>query len=256
MEQVGISLCIQGTAEKILNGKRTLIKRGTIHVISPIIRALMIAHSDDYLALDITETPANMLNLAYPYISLLAGKNMPIYPVVQLQEDYFLHFKEVIEHILHNQSHAASLPASLQKQATEKMVLLQKQALVMEFITMLLSNQFVNEAKNITHKEQVVMRFLQAFVANPSQRQVAFYAAQANMSQRYFSSIINDCLGMTPIKFITLITINNAKYLLRKEGMQVKQVAEHLGFPEQFTFRKYFKTHTGMSPTEYITQSR
>jgi AraC-like DNA-binding protein len=33
--------------------------------------------------------------------------------------------------------------------------------------------------------------------------------------------------------------------------MQVKDVAAQLGFPEQFTFRKYFKTHTGMSPTEY-----
>ena len=28
-------------------------------------------------------------------------------------------------------------------------------------------------------------------------------------------------------------------------------VADCLGFPEQFTFRKYFKTHTGISPTEY-----
>jgi AraC-like DNA-binding protein len=28
-------------------------------------------------------------------------------------------------------------------------------------------------------------------------------------------------------------------------------VADELGFPEQFTFRKYFKTHTGMSPTEF-----
>ena len=28
-------------------------------------------------------------------------------------------------------------------------------------------------------------------------------------------------------------------------------VAYELGFPEQFTFRKYFKFHTGQSPTEY-----
>ena len=28
-------------------------------------------------------------------------------------------------------------------------------------------------------------------------------------------------------------------------------VAYELGFPEQFTFRKYFKSHTGQSPTEY-----
>lgn len=33
--------------------------------------------------------------------------------------------------------------------------------------------------------------------------------------------------------------------------LQIKEVAERLGFPEQFTFRKYFKTHTGVSPSEY-----
>ena len=56
---------------------------------------------------------------------------------------------------------------------------------------------------------------------------------------------------MTPIEIITLVTINNAKRLLHEKGVQVKQVAEQLGFPEQFTFRKYFKTHTGMSPRAY-----
>jgi len=48
-----------------------------------------------------------------------------------------------------------------------------------------------------------------------------------------------------------MVTVNQAKSLLRKPDTQVKQVADELGFPEQFTFRKYFKTHTGMSPTEF-----
>ena len=33
--------------------------------------------------------------------------------------------------------------------------------------------------------------------------------------------------------------------------MPVKKGADRLGFIEQFTFRKYFKTHTGISPTDY-----
>lgn len=31
----------------------------------------------------------------------------------------------------------------------------------------------------------------------------------------------------------------------------IKEVAQQLNFPEQFTFRKYFKQHTGMSPSDY-----
>ena len=48
-----------------------------------------------------------------------------------------------------------------------------------------------------------------------------------------------------------MVTINQAKYLLRQPDILVKQVADELGFPEQFTFRKYFKSHTGQSSTEY-----
>ena len=96
------------------------------------------------------------------------------------------------------------------------------------------------------------MQFLQSLVKNhTTERQVAFYADQAGLSQRYFSSIVSERIGMTPIEIITLVTINNAKRLLHEKGVQVKSVAEHLGFPEQFTFRKYFKTHTGMSPRAY-----
>ena len=52
-------------------------------------------------------------------------------------------------------------------------------------------------------------------------------------------------------EWINMVTVNQAKHLLRQPNMLVKQVADELGFPEQFTFRKYFKTNTGISPTEY-----
>ena len=42
-----------------------------------------------------------------------------------------------------------------------------------------------------------------------------------------------------------------AKTLLDKSSKSIKEISQELGFPEQFTFRKYFKQHTGMSPTDY-----
>ena len=256
MDKVGLSLCVQGTAEKIINGKRILVQRGMLHVISPIIKALTMQRSDDYQTLVIKEDPAHLMNLVYPYLSHLAGQNIPVYPIVQLQEEQYQHYKNILERIIQQEATASALAPSLQKQAMEQMVLLQKQSLLMEFITLILSNQLTNEAKSVTHKEMVVMRFLKAFADNPSQRQVSHYAQLENMSQRHFSAIISETIGITPIRLITLITINSAKYLLHQPDMRVKQVAEKLGFPEQFTFRKYFKTHTGMSPTEYMAQCR
>lgn len=65
-----------------------------------------------------------------------------------------------------------------------------------------------------------------------------------------FSTLVQQHSGRTPKQWIHLFTIGQAKHLLLQSNLQVKEIADRLGFPEQFTFRKYFKTHTGMSPSE------
>lgn len=63
-------------------------------------------------------------------------------------------------------------------------------------------------------------------------------------------------IGLHPDGWINMVTINQAKNLLRQADIQVKRVADEFGSPEQFTFRKYFKAHTGMSPTEFRNGGR
>ena len=77
------------------------------------------------------------------------------------------------------------------------------------------------------------------------------YAAEAALSVCHFSSLILHYTGQTPMQWIHLFIIGQAKHLLLQSDLQVKEIADRLGFPEQFTFRNYFKTHTGVSPTEY-----
>ena len=56
-------------------------------------------------------------------------------------------------------------------------------------------------------------------------------------------------------QWIISYTISQAKRLLSQTELSVKEIAEKLGFSEQFTFRKYFKTHSGMSPTDFRTKN-
>lgn len=80
---------------------------------------------------------------------------------------------------------------------------------------------------------------------------MADYAAEAALSVRHFSSLIQQHTGQTQMQWIHLFVIGQAKLLLLQSDLQVKEIADRLGFPEQFTFRKYFKTHTGISSTEF-----
>ena len=52
------------------------------------------------------------------------------------------------------------------------------------------------------------------------------------------------------------MTIIDAKLLLAQSDKSIKEVAAELHFPEQFTFRKFFKTHVGLSPKDYRLRNR
>ena len=104
----------------------------------------------------------------------------------------------------------------------------------------------------VPHKRQVLVRFMVNVNWHfAEQRSVSYYAEQEHISPRQFADIIRKESGYTPMEWIGMVTINQAKNLLRQPERQVKEVAAELGFPEQFTFRKYFKSRTGMSPTEF-----
>ncbi len=44
---------------------------------------------------------------------------------------------------------------------------------------------------------------------------------------------------------------DNIKQLLLELDKSIKEIASELHFPEQFTFRKFFKQDVGIPPTEY-----
>ena len=108
--------------------------------------------------------------------------------------------------------------------------------------------------QNMSHtfSETVTAKFLLSLQHNYMQhRKVSWYAAEANMSTGHFSKTIRDTLGKSPSQLIVLFTIQNAKLLLGNTAQSIKEISAQLGFPEQFTFRKYFKTYTGVSPSDY-----
>ena len=45
--------------------------------------------------------------------------------------------------------------------------------------------------------------------------------------------------------------ISNAKLQLTRTNKSIKEIDEELNFPEQFTFGKYFRQYTGISPKNY-----
>jgi YesN/AraC family two-component response regulator len=56
----------------------------------------------------------------------------------------------------------------------------------------------------------------------------------------------------TPVRYLMTLRMNEAKrLLLQLPGLEVKEVGQLVGYPDQFYFSRTFKRATGMSPTEF-----
>ncbi len=93
------------------------------------------------------------------------------------------------------------------------------------------------------------MKLLEAH--HKSQRNVSFYARQLNITPKYLSAAVKEVSGKTAARWIDESVILEAKTLLKYSGMSIQEIAYHLNFSTQSFFGKYFKQHTGTSPSRY-----
>ena len=80
---------------------------------------------------------------------------------------------------------------------------------------------------------------------------VKFYADKLCITTQYLSSILKEQSGKSASQWIHETLITEAKSMLKSPRLNVQQVANKLNFPDQSTFGKFFKKHTGTSPMNF-----
>lgn len=102
------------------------------------------------------------------------------------------------------------------------------------------------------HKRLIFEQFLKLVSENYSHhRQMAFYADKLCLSPKYLSKLVKEASGKTAPEWIDSYVLLEAKHLLKYSHMSIKEIVYRLHFPNQTAFYKYFKAHTGMTPTDY-----
>jgi AraC-like DNA-binding protein len=103
-----------------------------------------------------------------------------------------------------------------------------------------------------SRKEELFERFMnEVSLHYRKERSVAFYAERLCLTPKYLSSTIKEASGKLAGQWIDECVILEAKMLLKSSGRSIQQIAEELNFANQSFFGKYFKHHTGMSPSQY-----
>lgn len=77
-------------------------------------------------------------------------------------------------------------------------------------------------------------------------------ASSFNFNSSYLSKIFTKRTGENPLKYLTNLRINNAKYLLTSnQDLSIKEVGALVGYANQYYFSRVFKMVTGVNPAKF-----
>ncbi|MDP4128084.1 MAG: AraC family transcriptional regulator [Bacillota bacterium] len=74
------------------------------------------------------------------------------------------------------------------------------------------------------------------------------------LSSTYLSRAFKETTGYSVIEFFNKIKIDKAKELMSERNNRVKEVAQALGFLDEFYFSRIFKRIEGISPSEFYSK--
>lgn len=84
-----------------------------------------------------------------------------------------------------------------------------------------------------------------------SERNMKFYADRLCLTPKYLSKLVKTVSGRSAPDWIDAFVILEAKNLLKYSDLSIKQIVAKLNFPNQSVFYKFFKSHTGKTPSQY-----
>ena len=100
-------------------------------------------------------------------------------------------------------------------------------------------------------------KFLQlVFDSKKAPASVSEYATELNVTPNYLNKTVKHHTHRTAIDWIEIARLNMAKQLLKDKSVPIGDVAGRVGVPDQSYFARFFKKKTGLTPSEFRTQSQ
>jgi AraC-like DNA-binding protein len=71
------------------------------------------------------------------------------------------------------------------------------------------------------------------------------------LSREHFVRLFSDRMGMPPMRYYSRLKIEAARAMLSSTNLRVQEIADKLGYVNQFNFTRAFRRVSGMSPSNY-----
>ena len=103
-----------------------------------------------------------------------------------------------------------------------------------------------------TRQRQMLEQFMKLAINDHAREHlVGYYADKMCVTPKYLSKIVKETSGRSVPDWLSELLILDAKNMLRHTDMTIKEISAKLNFPSQSFFFRFFKNHTGQTPTQY-----
>uniref|UniRef100_UPI00359C2AAC helix-turn-helix transcriptional regulator n=1 Tax=Bacteroides caccae TaxID=47678 RepID=UPI00359C2AAC len=253
--KAGVFLCMSGSAEVLANNQMYHIKKGILYIISPLVTLQKISQSEDFDGVYIIDEMEIFYAVIHSIIDTILHLKLRNSPCMQLEEHDIQFIIDRKKRIDEKKERLKENISEEEKTIIRQMIHLLEQEAMLEVVSIYFRTGQV-KSQPIEKSEAIVYNFIYSLHMHfKTERSVTFYANDAQLSTGHFTSIVKKKTGQTPSEWIIAITISHIKLQLEKSQKNIKEIANELNFPEQFTFRKYFKQYVGVPPKQYRMQT-
>ena len=113
-------------------------------------------------------------------------------------------------------------------------------------------NPGIQQKQEISRPAFLCSRYFSLLEAHVFQEHsVSFYARKLNITPHYLTKICQNYASKSASQAIADLLIIQASILLRNPQLSIQQIADKLNFCDTSSFGKFFRKHTGKSPSEF-----
>lgn len=244
-DAAAVILCRKGYIKMRVNLREQLLKEGSIMLYGPHNIISVIEKSDDTVCDFIFFSSEFMKDARFDLQTI-----MPIYKYVSEDSSSLLNL-ETDEAALMEQYYIL-LRDSMQ--FNKQNILREIVSVMMRTISELYARR-LEESEHTsvkTRQQEYFERFIkQVALFYREHRSVKFYADSLYITPKYLSTVIKEISGRSAAEWINEFVIQEAKILLNYSTKSIQEITYDLNFSNQSFFGKYFKRHTGVSPSEF-----
>lgn len=241
---VVVFVCLKGEGKIVVDMQTISIRRGSIVILLPY-SVIQLADISDDTRITLIATGMGFLDklaLSQPVENYV--EKIREMPCLQLNENQLEQAKKIYLFVEELYKEATG---PLKQEIRSSLLTL----LALEIVTLFAENKESGNPR-LSRQDQVFRNFTISLAKNVSQhRTVEFYANEACLTPKYFSTVIKKRSGKLPMDWITERTIVLIKFLLHNSDKSIQEISNDLNFPNQSFFTRYFKNHTGFTPSAF-----